>query len=127
MTNSEHYRYTKDHDWVTLDGDIATVGISNFAQQGLSDIVYIELPELDKPYSIDQAVAMIEVRKAAFDIYAPLDGTIIEVNKKLETTPSLVNEAAESAGWLYKLKLSDTSQFTSLMDSESYQSMIKED
>ena len=100
-------KYTKDHEWITIEGDIATVGISNHAQESLGDIVFIELPSIGKLVKAKEEISVIESVKAASDIYSPLDGQIEDVNKELETDASIINRDAENTGWIFKLKISD--------------------
>ena len=98
-------RYTKEHEWVRLDGDVATVGISEHAQEQLGDVVYVVLPEIGRQVERSNPVAVVESVKAASDVYAPVDGEVIEVNEALNGDPSLVNSGAEGDGWFYKLRV----------------------
>src|SRR5688572_27686735 len=104
-------RFTKDHEWVRLDGDTATVGITNYAQQQLGDVVYVELPEIGKVIGKSGEAAVVESVKAASDIYAPVSGTVVEVNGALEGAPATVNEDAQGNGWFLKLKVASASEF----------------
>ena len=113
-------KYTKDHEWITIEGDIATVGISNHAQESLGDIVFIELPPIGKIVKAKEEISVIESVKAASDIYSPLDGQIEDVNKELETDASIVNRDAENTGWIFKLKISDVNQTNELMNENEY-------
>lgn len=116
--------YTDEHEWLTVDGDIATVGITNYAQEQLGDLVFVELPDTGNTVSKGDDVVVVESVKAASDVYAPIDGEITEVNDKLSDEPALVNSAAESDGWLFKMKVSDTSQLEGLMDKAAYDAHI---
>ena len=116
--------FTKSHEWLELDGAIATIGISNHAQELLGDVVFVETPEVGAQLSAGEVCGSIESVKAASDIYAPVSGAVTEVNPQLVEQPEIVNEAAESAGWLFKLRLDDSEQLSQLLDSESYQQLI---
>ena len=118
-------KFTEDHEWVSIDGNIATVGISNHAQESLGDIVFIELPVIGKTVKAKEEICVIESVKAASDIYSPLDGEIIEVNNSLENEPSIINQEAENNGWIFKIKLTEPSQYEELMNYEDYQKFLK--
>ena len=118
-------KFTEDHEWVSIDGNIATVGISNHAQESLGDIVFIELPVIGKTVKAKEEICVIESVKAASDIYSPLDGEIIEVNNSLENEPSIINQEAENSGWIFKIKLTEPSQYEELMNNEDYQKFLK--
>ena len=113
-------KYSKDHEWIELNGDIATIGITNHAQESLGDIVFVDLPETGKIVSAGSEVSVIESVKAASDIYSPVDGEIIEINDKLSNEASLINKDAESNGWIFKLKISNASQINKLMSHDDY-------
>ena len=119
-------KYTKEHEWVTLKNDIATVGISNHAQESLGDIVFIELPTIGKIVNAKDEICVIESVKAASDIYSPLNGEISEVNNKLETDASIINQDAENAGWIFKIKVTDPNQFDSLLSSDEYKKFLEQ-
>ena len=116
--------FTKSHEWLELDGAIATIGISNHAQELLGDVVFVEIPEVGTQLSAGEVCGSIESVKAASDIYAPVSGAVTEINPQLVDQPEIVNEAAESAGWLFKLSLDNSEQLSQLLDSESYQQLI---
>ena len=116
--------FTKSHEWLELDGAIATIGISNHAQELLGDVVFVETPEVGAQLSAGEVCGSIESVKAASDIYAPVSGAVTEVNPQLVEQPEVVNEAAESAGWLFKLRLDDSEQLSQLLDAESYQQLV---
>ncbi|MEL6569909.1 MAG: glycine cleavage system protein GcvH [Pseudomonadota bacterium] len=113
-------KYTKDHEWVSLDGDIATVGITKFAAEALGDVVFVELPEMGATYLKGSEVAVVESVKAASDVYAPIGGTITEVNDTLTEAPETVNEAPEAGGWFCKMRVTNASEMDALMDKAAY-------
>ncbi len=112
--------YTKEHEWISVEGDTATVGITDFAQGQLGDIVFVEVPSAGTQVTQGGEAAVVESVKAASDVYAPVSGEVIEGNPALEGDPSLVNTAAETDGWFFKLRLSDPSQLEGLMDADAY-------
>jgi glycine cleavage system H protein len=116
--------YTDDHEWISVDNGVATVGITDYAQEQLGDLVFVELPEIGKSLSKGDAAVVVESVKAASDVYAPVDGEITAVNDKLSDDPALVNSSATGNGWLWKMKLSDESQLDGLMDESAYTAMI---
>ena len=118
-------RYTKDHEWVRLEGGTATIGITDHAQQALGDIVFIELPEAGREVTEGEAVAVVESVKAASDVYAPLAGTITEANAALADDPARVNGAATGEGWFFRMTLADQAAFEALMDEPSYQALLE--
>ena len=119
--NPEELKYVETHEWVREDGHgTVIVGITDYAQDALGDVVYVELPEVDSEVEMGDEVAVVESVKAASDIYAPLSGTITEVNESLEGNPELVNTDPYRDGWFFRLKLRDVEELSSLMDSESY-------
>jgi glycine cleavage system H protein len=113
-------RFAKTHEWVRLDGDVATIGISGFAQEQLGDVVYVELPEVGKELKKGGEAAVVESVKAASEVYAPVSGTVIEVNPGLADNPALINEDATGTGWFFKLKLSNPAELDSLLDEAAY-------
>src|SRR5580658_7907435 len=113
-------RYTKDHEWVRLDGDIVTVGITDYAQQQLGELVFIELPELERDVAASEACAVVESVKAASDIYAPLAGKVAEINETIVEDPEIVNSDAEGEGWFFRLEIDDPATFEELMDQDAY-------
>jgi len=119
-------RYTEDHEWVSVAGEVATVGISNHAQEQLGDIVFIELPEVGKALEKGKEAAVVESVKAASEIYAPADGEVVEVNEALNDEPGKVNSDPEGGGWFFKMKLSDASQVAALMDAAAYKDFTGE-
>ncbi len=113
-------KYTKEHEWVEINGDTATVGITNHAQESLGDIVFIDLPTVGKEVKSNEELCVIESVKAASDIYAPIDGEVIEINNNLNDNASIVNQDPEKDGWIFKMKISDPSQYNNLMTLEEY-------
>jgi glycine cleavage system H protein len=114
-------RYTKDHEWLVLEADgVATVGITDHAQQQLGDVVFVELPALDKQVAQGAEMAVVESVKAASEVYAPVGGTVVAVNADLPQNPGLVNQSAEDAGWFVKLRLTNPADLDSLMDAAAY-------
>ena len=119
-------KYTKDHEWVSIDNGIATVGISNHAQESLGDIVFIELPSVGKSVNAKEEICVVESVKAASDIYAPIDGEIMEVNNSLEGDAAIINQDAENAGWIFKMKVSKPSQYDELMTEDDYKKFLEQ-
>jgi glycine cleavage system H protein len=119
-------RYSEDHEWIVVEGDVGTVGISNHAQEQLGDIVYVELPEVGNMVSKGDEVAVVESVKAASEMYAPVTGEVVAANGKLADDPGLINKDASGAGWFFKLRLSDPSELEELMDEEAYAQFVAE-
>src|ERR1700751_758664 len=117
-------RYSKDHEWVRRDGDVATVGITDYAQNQLGDVVYVELPAIGRKVEQGGEAAVVESVKAASEVYAPISGEIVAVNDVLSGEPGRVNTAAEGEGWFFRLKLGDGKQFEGLMDEAAYKSFV---
>lgn len=118
-------RFTKDHEWIKLDGGIATVGITDYAQNALGDVVFVEVPDAGKVLEQGKDAAVVESVKAASEIYAPVDGTVLEGNGALGDDPSLVNTAPETDGWFFKMSIKDMAQFEALMDEAAYKSFTE--
>ena len=118
-------RFTRDHEYIEASGELATVGISEHAQQQLGDIVYVELPALGVTFKKGDAAAVVESVKAASDVFTPASGEVVAVNDKLAGNPSLVNESAQGDGWLFKLKLSAPGELDGLMDAPAYAEYLK--
>ena len=112
--------YTKEHEWIKIEGEVGTVGISNYATEQLGDITFIELPDNDELVKKGDIVSGIESVKAASDIYTPMSGVIIEVNQDLENAPEKINESAEEEGWIFKIQISDMSEEKDLLSKEEY-------
>lgn len=119
-------KFTESHEWVELNSDngIATVGVSNYAQKELGEIVYVELPEVGKEVKAGAEAAVLESTKAAADVYAPISGIIVAVNTKLNSASELVNQSPEKEGWLFKIKMTKPEELNNLMDAESYRSQF---
>jgi glycine cleavage system H protein len=117
-------KFTKDHEWVSLDGDVATVGISKHAADALGDVVFVEVPEVGKTVSKGDSFAVVESVKAASDVYAPVSGEVVEANDVLSGAPETVNAAPEADGWFAKIKVSDTAQMDGLMDQAAYDDFL---
>ena len=113
-------RYTKEHEWITVDGDVATIGITDHAQEQLGDVVFVELPAVGKKVSKGGEAAVVESVKATSEVYAPVSGEVVDVNKELEGDPALVNREAESGAWFMKVKLADKAELNDLMDKAAY-------
>ncbi|QJE72151.1 glycine cleavage system protein GcvH [Aerophototrophica crusticola] len=118
-------RFTKDHEWIKLEGDVATVGITDYAQHALGDVVFVEVPEAGKALSQGKDAAVVESVKAASEVYAPVDGTVTEGNAALADEPALVNTDPTGKGWFFKMTLSNPSQLDALMDEEAYKSYVE--
>ena len=119
-------KFTKDHEWISLDGDVATVGITNYAQEQLGDVVFVEVPETGQQVAQGDDAAVVESVKAASEVYAPLTGEVVEGNAALEATPELVNQSPDNEGWFFKMKLSDAGELDELMDEAAYDAFVKE-
>lgn len=116
--------FTEDHEWIDVDGDIGTVGITEYAQEQLGDIVFVDVPEEGKELTKGDEAAVVESVKAASDVYTPVSGTVIEGNAALADTPGLVNEDPEGDGWFFKLTLTDTGELEGLMDESAYEAFV---
>ncbi len=116
--------FTEDHEWIRVEGGVATVGITDYAQEQLGDLVFVELPDAGKALKKGDVAVVVESVKAASDVYAPADGEVVEANAALSGDPSLVNSAATGDGWLWKMKLADESQLSGLLDEAGYKAHI---
>lgn len=112
--------YTSDHEWLAIDGDVATVGITDYAQQQLGDVVFVELPKVGRALKKAEAAAVVESVKAASDVYAPVTGEVLETNEALAAEPALVNSDAQGKAWFFKIKMADRSELGGLMDEAAY-------
>jgi glycine cleavage system H protein len=117
-------RFTQEHEWVRIEGDIATVGITQHAQERLGDLVFIELPEVGKSFDKGAPAAVVESVKAASEVYAPISGEVVEANPAIVSDPSLVNSHPMGAGWFFKLKLANPSEIDALMDEGAYKALL---
>ena len=120
-------KYSKDHEWIEVDGDNAVIGITDHAQESLGDIVFVDLPEINKEVKAGDEVSIVESVKAASDIYSPIDGEIIEINQNLTNDAALINQSAEASGWIFKLKISNQSQLNDLMTLVQYEEFLKQE
>ena len=118
-------KFTKEHEWVRLDGEVATVGISKHAADALGDVVFVEVPEVGKSVAKGDSFAVVESVKAASDVYAPVSGEVVAANDALSTAPETVNSAAQADGWFAKIKVSDASELDGLMDQAAYDEFLK--
>jgi glycine cleavage system H protein len=118
-------RYTEEHEWVRMEGSVGVCGITDYAQEMLTDIVYVELPEVDIEIAQGEQVAVVESVKAVSDVYAPLTGTIVEINEELEDAPEMVNDDPYGEGWIFKIELEDDGELEELMDAEEYAAFIE--
>ena len=116
--------YTSDHEWLTIEGDVATVGITDYAQQQLGDVVFVELPKVGRTLKKAEAAAVVESVKAASDVYAPISGEVVEVNEAITGEPALVNSDAAGKAWFFKVKIADKSELGGLMDEPAYRKHI---
>jgi len=117
-------KFTKMHDWVVTSDNIATIGITDYAQKELGDVVYVELPAVGHQVEQGEELVVVESTKAAVDLYAPISGEVIEINTALREYPEKLNQSAESDGWLYKLKIKDSSELSSLLDAAAYHNLM---
>jgi glycine cleavage system H protein len=127
MDTPRSLKYTKSHEWVRYDGKIATIGITDFAQDQLSDLTYVELPNVGDEVGASDQIAVVESVKAASDVYAPIGGTITAVNKALQDKPELINTEPYSDGWICKIQPDDPSELESLLDADSYNALQPDD
>lgn len=118
--------FTKDHEWIKVEGDVGTLGITDYAQEQLGDVVYVELPAVGKTVAPGDEAGVVESVKAASEIYAPVSGEVVEVNEALSDAPATVNEDAEGAGWFCKLRLSNATELDALMDADAYKAFVAE-
>jgi glycine cleavage system H protein len=125
MQSPDDRKYTKTHEWVALDGDVATIGVTDFAQSELGDITYLELPEVGDAIALDQAFGIIESVKAANDIFSPLDGEIVERNEAVVAAPEMVNASPLGDAWLDRVRVADPQQLDSLLSAEEYVELAK--
>jgi glycine cleavage system H protein len=124
MNFPESLRYTKDHEWIRMEGDVAVIGITDFAQHELGDIVYVEIESVGKELKAGDVFGTVEAVKTVSDLYLPVNGSVTEVNPKLNANPELVNSDPYGEGWMVKMKVSDSSEVDALMDSAAYQSLV---
>lgn len=125
MNIPSELKYTKDHEWIKIEGDIATIGITDFAQSELGDIVYVDVDTLDENVAVEEVFGSVEAVKTVSDLFMPLTGEIIAFNETLEDDPELVNTDPYEAGWMIKVKIADLSQVDNLLNADAYQELIK--
>jgi glycine cleavage system H protein len=118
-------KFTEDHEWVLLEGNVATIGVSNYAQEQLGDVVFVEVPEVGSDLSKGDELAVVESVKAASEVYSPVSGSVIEVNGDLEDSPTLVNEDPNGGGWFAKIEVSDPTEIDELMDEAAYKTYVE--
>lgn len=124
MNFPENLKYTKDHEWMLIDGETGTIGITDYAQSELGDVVFVELPTVGKELKTGDGFGTIEAVKAVSDLYAPVSGTVVEVNTNLETQSELVNSEPYGGGWMIKIKITNNAEIDNLLDAASYKSLI---
>jgi glycine cleavage system H protein len=117
-------KYSEEHEWVLVEGDVATIGISDFAQDSMGDVVFVELPEVGDNIDSGQACGVVESVKAVSDIYSPVSGEIVEVNEELPDSPESINTSPYDAGWITKIKLTDATELDGLMDADAYRAFV---
>jgi len=125
MDLPQNIKYTDDHEWASLDNGIITIGVTDFAQSELGDIIFVEFPELDINVSQKDAIGTLEAVKTVADIFSPIKGIIIELNQDLELNPELINESPYDKGWILKIKINDSSEFDTLLSHSDYKKIIK--
>jgi glycine cleavage system H protein len=118
-------KFSEEHEWIVIDGDVGTVGITDYAQEQLGDVVYVELPEVGRTVEKDGEMATIESVKAASEIFAPVSGEVVEVNTALDDDPALINSDAEAGGWIVKLRIADAGELDGLMDADGYKKFVE--
>ena len=126
MPYPENYRYTREHEWISLDGKIGTIGITDYAQNSLGDIVYVDVPKVGDPVTANAVFGSVESVKAVSDLYSPVTGTVTATNDELKNSPDKINETPHTA-WIIKVELADPAQFEGLMDAMAYQAFISEE
>ena len=125
MNTPNDIKYTKEHEWVSLDGETATIGITDYAQSQLGDIVFVEFPELNSEINQNETFGVIEAVKTVADLFAPVSGEIIEVNSSLEDSPNFINSDPYGSGWIIKIKINDSNEYNGLMSSDDYEEHIQ--
>ena len=125
MSTPKELKYTKEHEWVSVDSDIATIGITNHAQEQLGDIVFVELPEVQSRVSQDDTFGVVEAVKTVADLFAPVSGNVTEINTALEESPDLINSDPYGAGWIIKVAIDDLEEYNNLMSSDDYNGFIE--
>ena len=126
MEFPEEFKYTEEHEWVQVEGDIVTVGITDFAQDALGDIVFVELPEVGYQAEAGKTFGVVESVKAVSDIYSPVSGEVVEINEELPDTPELVNSSPYEGAWMLKIKLTNPAELDEMLDADAYQAFVEE-
>jgi len=126
MSYPANYRYTKEHEWISLDGKIGTIGITDYAQSSLGDIVYVDVPKVGDSVTANNSFGSVESVKAVSDLFSPVSGTVTAINEELKTSPDKINEAPHEA-WIIKVELADTAEFEKLLDAEAYEKFVSEE
>ncbi len=126
MEFPEEFKYTEEHEWIQIEEDVVTIGITDFAQDALGDIVFVELPEVGYQAEAGKTFGVVESVKAVSDIYSPVSGEVVEVNEELPDTPELVNSSPYEGAWMLKIKLSNLAELDGLLDADAYQAFVKE-
>jgi glycine cleavage system H protein len=126
MEFPEDLKYTSEHEWVLVEGKVATVGITDYAQEKLGDVVFVELPAIGDKVTKDEPMAVVESVKAVSDVYAPISGTVLEINDDLPDTPEMINEDPYGDGWMVKIEIADATDLDDLMNSEAYEKFVAE-
>ncbi len=124
MKIPENLKYTKDHEWVKIEGNIATIGVTDFAQSELGDIVFVEIETLDEELDAEEVFGSVEAVKTVSDLFMPLGGTVIEINENIESSPELVNSDPYGDGWMIKIEIKDPAEIENLLSSEAYSNLI---
>lgn len=125
MNLPENIKYTEDHEWAKLEGDILTIGITDFAQSELGDIIFVEFPDLDEDVNPKDSIGTLEAVKTVADIYSPVEGKIIEINENLEDNPEFINDSPYESGWIIKLKINNKEEYNDLLNNNEYEKLIK--
>ena len=125
MNTPNDIKYTKEHEWVSLDGETATIGITDYAQSQLGDIVFVEFPDINSEINRNETFGVIEAVKTVADLFAPVSGEIIEVNSSLEDSPNFINSDPYGSGWIIKIKINDSNEYNGLMSSDDYEEHIQ--
>ena len=125
MNTPNDIKYTKEHEWVSLDGETATIGITDYAQSQLGDIVFVEFPDINSEFNQNETFGVIEAVKTVADLFAPVSGEIIEVNSSLEDSPNFINSDPYGSGWIIKIKINDSNEYNGLMSSDDYEEHIQ--
>jgi len=119
-------KYTKDHEWIKVDGDVATIGITEYAAEALGELVYVEIPEVGNSYNKGDAFAVVESSKSASDVYMPLSGEVVDINSELDSAPELVNNSSYEDGWIVKVKIANEDDLSDTLDEEAYKKLLAE-